>query len=93
MNSNKKILIKKFLSLHYSNLEYSPKRMLYYKEGKVYFEYQPKDEIIFLNFKLMVEPMIRTLRIDDKDPVILTEVYKVMEEWFEEKFNIIGAIT
>ena len=51
MNSNKKILIKKFLSLHYSNLEYSPKRMMYYKEGNVYFEYQPKDEIIFLNFK------------------------------------------
>ena len=48
MNSNKKILIKKFLSLHYSNLEYSPKRMMYYKEGNVYFEYQPKDEIIFL---------------------------------------------
>jgi hypothetical protein len=93
MNSNKKILIKKFLSLHYSNLEYSAKRMLYYKEGKVYFEYQPKDEIIFLNFKLMVEPIIRTFGIDDKDPVILTEVYKVMEEWFEEKFNIIGAIT
>jgi hypothetical protein len=41
----------------------------------------------------MVEPMIRTLGINDKDPVILTEVYKVMEEWFEEKFNIIGAIT
>ena len=93
MNSNKKILIKKFLSLHYSNLEYSPKRMMYYKGSNVYFEYQPKDEIIFLNFKIMVEPMIITLGIDDKDPVILTEVYKVMEEWFEEKFNIIGAIT
>ena len=93
MNSNKKILIKKFLSLHYSNLEYSAKRMLYYKEGKVYFEYQPKDEIIFLNFKLMVEPMVRTFGIDDKDPVILTEVYKVMEEWFEEEYKIIGAIT
>jgi hypothetical protein len=37
--------------------------------------------------------MIRTLGIDDKDPVIVTEVYRVMEEWFEDKFNIIGAIT
>ena len=93
MNSKKKILIKKFLSIHYNNLEYSPKRMMYYKEGNVYFEYHPKDEIIFLNFKLMVEPMIKTFSIDISDPEILTEVYSIMEEWFEEKFNIIGAIT
>ena len=93
MNPKKKILIKKFLSIHYNNLEYSPKRMMYYKEGTVYFEYHPKDEIIFLNFKLMVEPMIKTFSIDISDPEILTEVYSMMEEWFEEKFNIIGAIT
>ena len=41
----------------------------------------------------MVEPMIKTFSIDISDPEILTEVYSMMEEWFEEKFNIIGAIT
>ena len=93
MNSNKKKLIKKFLSLHYSNLEYSPKRMMYYKEGNVYFEYQPKDEIIFLNNKLMVNPMLRTFGINDNDPVLLTEVYDIMEEWFEKEYKLVGAIT
>jgi hypothetical protein len=93
MNSNKKILIKKFLHTFYRNLEYSPKRMMYFKNGKVYFEYNLKEEIIFLNWQLMVYPVIRTLNLNADDPVILTEIYKVMEEWFEEEYKIVGSIT
>ena len=93
MNPNKKILIKKFLSLHYKNLDYSPKRMMYYKGDDVYFEYHPKDEIIFLNNKLMVNPMLKTFGINNDDPVLLTEVYNIMEEWFEEEYKLVGAIT
>ena len=51
MKENLKILIKRFLSIHYKNLNYSPKRMMYYLGCNVYFEYQPKDEIIFLNWR------------------------------------------
>ena len=34
-----------------------------------------------------------TFNIDETDPEILTDVYTVMEDWFEEEFNIVGAIT
>jgi hypothetical protein len=93
MNSNKKILIKKFLCVHYKNLQYSQKNIRYYKNDEVYFEYEPKDEIIFVNYLLMVKPLLSTFSIDGDDPVMLTEVYDVMEEWFEEEYKIIGAIT
>jgi hypothetical protein len=93
MNLNKKILIKKFLSKFYKNLSYSPKRLFYYRNNEVFFEYHPKDEIIFVNFILMVKPLLSTFSINADDPVMLTEVYNVMEEWFEEEYKIIGAIT
>jgi hypothetical protein len=41
----------------------------------------------------MVKPLLSTFNIDGDDPVMLTEVYNVMEEWFEEEYKIIGAIT
>jgi hypothetical protein len=41
----------------------------------------------------MVKPVLSTFRIDGDDPVMLTELYGVMEEWFEEEYKIIGAIT
>ena len=93
MKENLKILIKRFLSIHYKNLNYSPKLMMYYLGCNVYFEYQPKDEIIFLNWRLMMLPLLNTINIDETDPEILTDVYTVMEDWFEEEFNIVGAIT
>ena len=77
----------------YRNLSYSPKRLIYYRDDEVFFEYHPKDEIIFINFLLMVKPLLSTFNIDGDDPVMLTEVYNVMEEWFEEEYKIIGAIT
>jgi hypothetical protein len=93
MVQNKKILIKKFLTMFYGDLSYSPKNLWYYKNNKIYFEYVPKDEIIFINFLLMVKPLLSTFSIDGDDPVMLTELYNVMEEWFEEEYKIIGAIT
>lgn len=79
--------------MFYRNLSYSPKRLIYYRDDEVFFEYHPKDEIIFINFLLMVKPLLSTFNIDGDDPVMLTEVYNVMEEWFEEEYKIIGAIT
>ena len=93
MKENLKILIKKFLTIFYKDLSYSPKHLRYYKNNEVYFEYGPKDEIIFVNFLLIVKPLLRTFNIDGDDPVIITEVYKVMEEWFKEEYKIIGTIT
>jgi hypothetical protein len=93
MNLNKKILIKKFLTMFYRDLSHSPKRLVYYRDNEIFFEYHPKDEIIFINFLLMVKPLLSTFNIDGDDPVMLTEVYNVMEEWFEEEYKIIGAIT
>jgi hypothetical protein len=93
MVPNKKILIKKFLTMFYGDLSYSPKRCLYYRDDVVFFEYYPKDEIIFVNWLNMVKPLLSTFSIDGDDPVMLTEVYNVMEEWFEEEYKIIGAIT
>ena len=93
MNQNKKILIKKFLTMFYKGLSHSPKRCIYYRNDDVFFEYYPKDEIIFINWALMVKPLLSTFSIDGDDPVMLTEVYNVMEEWFEEEYKIIGAIT
>lgn len=79
--------------MFYKGLSYSPKHLRYYKNDQVYFEYEPKDEIIFINWTLMVKPLLSTFSIDGGDPVMLTEVYNVMEEWFEEEYKIIGAIT
>ena len=93
MVQNKKILIKKFLTMFYRDLSYSPKRLIYYRNDEVFFEYHPKDEIIFVNWLKMVSPLLSTFSLDGGDPVMLTEVYKVMEEWFEEEYKIIGAIT
>ena len=41
----------------------------------------------------MMLPLLNTFNIDETDPEILTDVYTVMEDWFEEEFNIVGAIT
>jgi len=93
MNPNKKILIKKFLSKFFKGLSYSPKNLRYYRGNIVYFEYQPKDEIIFVDYLKMVKPLLTTFGISGDDPEMLTEVYNIMEEWFEEEYNINGAIT
>ena len=79
--------------MFYRDLSHSPKRLVYYRDNEIFFEYHPKDEIIFINFLLMVKPLLSTFNIDGDDPVMLTEVYNVMEEWFEEEYKIIGAIT
>jgi hypothetical protein len=71
----------------------SPKNLCDHKEGEVYFEFQPKEEIIFLNWIKMVKPLIGTFNINDNDPEILSELYNIMEEWFKEEYNVVGSIT
>jgi hypothetical protein len=93
MDPNRKFFIKKYLRMFCKDLSYSPKRLIYYRNDVVFFEYHPKDEIIFVNWLKMVKPVLSTFRIDGDDPVMLTELYGVMEEWFEEEYKIIGAIT
>jgi hypothetical protein len=93
IGKNKKIVIKNFFDTHYSDLVCSPKNLCYHKEGEVYFEFQPKEEIIFLNWIKMVKPLIGTFNINDNDPEILSELYNIMEEWFKEEYNVVGSIT
>lgn len=89
IGKNKILVILNFLDTHYGDLVCSPKNLCYHKEGEVYFRFNIKEEVIYLEYKIFVQPICKALNIGDE---MLDDLYDVIEEWIEYVFKIKGSI-
>jgi hypothetical protein len=89
IGKNKILVILNFLDTHYGDLVCSPKNLYYHKEGEIYFRFNLKDEVIFLEYKNFIQPICKALNIKED---MLNDLYEVIKEWIEYVFKIKGTI-
>ena len=89
IGKNKIYVILNFLDTHYGDLVCSPKNLCYHKEGEIYFRFNIKEKVIYLEYKNFVQPRCKALNIDDE---MLDDLYEIIEEWIEYVFKIKGSI-
>jgi hypothetical protein len=89
MTEKEKKLVLKFLDVHFSNLEKTELKdnvnhqILHKKNSKLtLFLFEKKEESIFVNSKLIIEPILKIFGTD------YSETYDLVKEWILKKYNL-----